>query len=286
MCAEPGFCAFDDPDCISGLAYGDLAGDSLAGMCVPAEETGSGSGSTATSAGSMSMSGATSDPTTGVTVGPSSADDTTMGAGPTSGPATSATTAVGSTTDEPTTGGSSSSDGGPVTQTASYPATYAACVMVDLMTPEPATCSSFTAPDGMTTDSVISAMMPELGGSASLIHIPVGAEFDNHEIVEVRLRLHTLPMTDSVQTGEIWVVEPFTPMSIEMALPLQLGAGPLAPNMGASLGDVDVVWVLPSDAVTANTDMYLGVFSVSNDGVDFYTHLGPSPPVIEVEYLP
>lgn len=278
VCADPGFCAFDDTDCESGLAYGELAGGTLAGACVP-PSVGTGSSTAAsTSAGSASMSGDTTAAPPATSSGSSTVDGTTMGVDPTADGSTS-------TTGASTTGDGSSSDGGPSTQTVTYPATHAACVMLDLMTPEPGTCVSFTPPDGMTTDLVISSMMPELGGSASLVHIPVGGEFAGRDIVEVRLRLHTLPMTDSPQTGEVWAVESFTPMSIETVLPAQVGAAPLAPDMGASLGDVDVVWVLPNDAVTPNADAYLGIFPIDTDGVDFYSHLGPSPPVIEVEYL-
>ncbi len=36
VCAEGGFCAFPDDDCASGIRYGGLAGDGLAGTCTPA----------------------------------------------------------------------------------------------------------------------------------------------------------------------------------------------------------------------------------------------------------
>lgn len=40
VCAEPGFCAFEDSDCESGLRFGEFAGDGLEGQCVEPSGTG------------------------------------------------------------------------------------------------------------------------------------------------------------------------------------------------------------------------------------------------------
>ncbi len=38
MCQSPGWCSFPDAACPSGQRYGELAGDGLAGMCVPVDD--------------------------------------------------------------------------------------------------------------------------------------------------------------------------------------------------------------------------------------------------------
>lgn len=57
-CQPTGWCSFDDNDCPSGQAYGDHAGDGLAGMCVPADDpTTSESSTTMEIGGSTESSG-------------------------------------------------------------------------------------------------------------------------------------------------------------------------------------------------------------------------------------
>lgn len=57
VCVAPGYCAFQDEDCATGLAYGTLAPPDLAGDCVPVS-AGSDSGSTTeTSEGEASFDG-------------------------------------------------------------------------------------------------------------------------------------------------------------------------------------------------------------------------------------
>lgn len=59
VCADPGFCAFDDESCPSGLEYGELAEPGLAGACVPVDGgTGTGGeGSTGSSSASTNGAG-------------------------------------------------------------------------------------------------------------------------------------------------------------------------------------------------------------------------------------
>jgi hypothetical protein len=46
------------------------------------------------------------------------------------------------------------------------------------------------------------------------------------------------------------------------------------------------VWTLPLDAITPGAPAYLGLYPSSPDGVDYVTHTGAVPPVIEVDFVP
>lgn len=46
VCIEPGYCAFEDDACPSGLAFGELAAPQVAGGCVPVDGTSGSDGST------------------------------------------------------------------------------------------------------------------------------------------------------------------------------------------------------------------------------------------------
>jgi len=72
VCAEPGYCAFEDPDCESGLVFGDFAGDGLANQCVPgtATDTESPASTTGTSASTVAP---------GSSTGPSSESSSSSG---------------------------------------------------------------------------------------------------------------------------------------------------------------------------------------------------------------
>jgi hypothetical protein len=158
--------------------------------------------------------------------------------------------------------------------------------LLDAATPDLAACAAQTDPNGMTVDLEVYSLMPDLGGSAALLILPVGNDFDGHRVLEVRLRLHTLPSSDSLSSGEVWVVSMFSEMSLATALPMPQGGGPIAGDQGPNVGDEDIVWSLPLDLPVAGDDLYLGVYPVSADGVDFFTHAGAVPPVLEVDYLP
>lgn len=75
-CEPTGYCSFPDMRCPSGWAYGNLAGDGLAGMCVDPGDTGSGTSTTAPA----TTVDVTSLPTT--TLSSSSTNEPTTSSGP------------------------------------------------------------------------------------------------------------------------------------------------------------------------------------------------------------
>jgi len=290
VCAAPGYCAFPDDACASGLAYGEFAKGDVAGHCVPESDGGTmGSSSTSTGDGSTSESGPDADTTLGLddatSTGSQAGDDGSTSA---STGATSIATSTGpdGTSTSTSSTSSTSSDGATSMQTASYPASFATCVMLDEPTPNPAACVALTQPDGMTVDLQAVSGMP--GASAGMVSIPVGSDFIGADIVEVRLRLrtHSNPSSDSNQTGEVWLVDAFTEDSLQSTLPQTVQAMPLAGDMGPSLPDTDNVWVLPEDVLVPDATLHLGIYGVTTDGVDYVTHLGDPAPVLEVDYLP
>lgn len=60
VCIEPGYCAFEDETCPSGLAFGEFAAPQVAGTCVPVDGTSGPGGSTGTSEGPDASTGAAS----------------------------------------------------------------------------------------------------------------------------------------------------------------------------------------------------------------------------------
>lgn len=287
VCAAPGYCAFPDDACASGLAYGEHANGGVAGQCVP-EPDGGTMGASSSSTGDMSTSEGGPDATT-TTLGLD--DATSTGSRADDDGSTSASTgltglATSTGPDGTSTGSSSfSSDDAPFMQTAIYAASFATCVMLDEPTPNPAACIALTQPDGMTVDLQAGSGMP--GASAGMVSIPIGSDFVGADIIEVRLRLRTLsdPSADSNQTGEVWLVDAFTEDSLQSTLPQTVQAMPLAADMGPSLPDTDNVWVLPDDVLVPDADLHLGIYGVTTDGVDYVTHVGDPAPVLEVDYL-
>lgn len=289
VCAAPGYCAFPDDACASGLAYGEHAKGDVAGQCVP-EPDGGTIGSSSTGDVSTSDEGSTTATTTTTTLGLDDATSTGSQADD-DGSTSSSTGATGLATSTgpdatSTDSSSSSSDGAPPVQTAIYPASFATCVMLDEPTPNPAACVALTQPDGMTVDLQAVTGMP--GASAGMVKIPIGSDFIGADIIEVRLRLrtHSNPSADSDQTGEIWLVDAFTEDSLQSTFPQTVQAMPLAADIGPSLPDTDNVWLLPEDVLVPDADLHVGIYGVTTDGVDYVTHVGDPTPVLEVDYLP
>jgi hypothetical protein len=105
-------------------------------------------------------------------------------------------------------------------------------------------------------------------------------------VTEVTLEMHTINQqwAGSNASGEIWAVDPFTPVNFAVALPAQVGDSPLAPNPGAGPISVPIYWVLPNDLVTPNSHIYLCAYPLSDDGIYFYSHVGMFPPTLYIDY--
>ena len=80
-CEANGYCSFPDDDCGSGRRFGDRAPNEIAGTCVPADDTSTGSNITSTS--EPSSSGVMDDGGTGSSFGSSSTSDADTSSGST-----------------------------------------------------------------------------------------------------------------------------------------------------------------------------------------------------------
>ncbi|KIG16040.1 hypothetical protein DB30_04912 [Enhygromyxa salina] len=102
----------------------------------------------------------------------------------------------------------------------------------------------------------------------------------------VLLELHTIDASNSSSdaAGEIWAVEPFTEADFAVGLPPRIGVSPLAPNPGPGKIFKPVYWHLPVDVVSGNAQVYLCAYPLSGDGAYFYSHAGPFPPVLYVDF--
>lgn len=107
------------------------------------------------------------------------------------------------------------------------------------------------------------------------------------KIVSVKLRLVVSDKTsaDSDQTGEVWEVASFTASGLYSGVPSKLGSSALAPDRGPVLEGDEVSWDLPTNLVKPNGSVFLGVFPVTSDGVEYWNKNGDVPPKLVIEYL-
>lgn len=291
ICVAPGYCAFPDDACGSGLVYGGHAPGGYAGVCVPVEEgsgdSGSGPGSSVSTTSSASSSG--SSPLTSASDGDStlSLDDgsSSSGGGSSDGDPTDSSppSTTSSTTAPGTEDGGSTSSGSAVTVV--YPADLATCAHFELPMPDPVTCEADAEPDSFTVDG---EMNVSLAAVAGYLAFTLDDQIEAGTIEEVRLRLRTAPdaSAESSSSGEVWAVEAFTEADLLVATPGQVGNAPLAGTLGAVAADQDVVFTLPEDAVAPGAAVYLGIFPLSTNGVDYRDETTATPPALEVDLTP
>lgn len=162
-----------------------------------------------------------------------------------------------------------------------YPAAVAACI--NPFVPDPVQCENATGAGTMNVDSSdsttgqpnISFLRFELDGSLSGRSI---------EAVELRLVVADTPKASGTRSGEVWEVQAFTYDDLFVGAPAQIGQLELAGDQGAvSQGQV-VTWTLPQALVSPGASIFLGVYPLSSDGVDYWTLTGAVPPQLHVVY--
>jgi hypothetical protein len=246
--------------------------------------TGTGGGATASGTGGLGGAGATS--TTSSAGGAGGATSTTSSAQGTGGSATSAqsssadaSSAAASSADASSAAASSSSGTGGGGSTAYYGATFGACNSnQDLNL---ANCEALAGPNGMYTDVLSDTGLP----MHAYVRFDLDAQLAGKTIDAVTLRLTTLPgnSADSVSSGEIWQVMPFDAASLPLGQPATIG-GVIGMDLGAVALATDYYWGLPSGLVAANAPVFLGIISLSDDGVRYWNDHGVTPPLLIVNY--
>jgi hypothetical protein len=176
-------------------------------------------------------------------------------------------------------GGGGGAGGGGVVMV-SIPPTVAACI--NPMALDPAACE-LQASDGMPGLMDVDSDPVDLAANfTSYIRFDItDPALAGKTIDEVTLRL-VVGMgaySDSSQTGELWEVTPFTFDALSKAAPIKINKR--GDNQGAAVPGQVVAWPL-APALLASGAVYLGLYPVNPDGVDYWNKNGKEPPALLV----
>ncbi len=182
-----------------------------------------------------------------------------------------------------TTSVSSAGGGGEGPGQVEYPAAVADCINPGA--PDPDACALAVGMNRMTVDAEWNSMTDPTPRH-SYLRFDLDGTIAGKTIDSVAVRLHVpnISGSESTQTGEVWEVDPFDRPALFVAAPMTVGGAPLSPNQGAVSLDQDVFFPLPTDSVTANGSVYLGILPLSTNGVDYFNALGAEPPALVISY--
>jgi hypothetical protein len=135
-------------------------------------------------------------------------------------------------------------------------------------------------------------MSVDTSDSVTLLPIHAFVRFDlddafaNKTVDEVTLRLQVTGSmkASSTQSGEIWQVDSFSKLTLQMSEPAKVGASPIGMDKGAVTQNQVLTWTLPTNIVAPNQSVFLGIFPLSSDGVNYYNTDGAQPPRLTVRY--
>lgn len=288
VCATPGYCAFSDPACESGFAFGAHAGE-LAGLCVtPEGGSGDAEGTTATGV-SGGLEGTQGPMSTSPGDSTLALDDGSSGATTGDGSVTltgSASSSASSSSTTATDGGdASTTTGDPRPFTVEVVADLALCAYPDNVDPAPAQCTAVAGAGAITVDLDDGS---GFGGTTGYLAFTVGPELDDGVVLEVSLRLRTTAGVNAASdhAGEVWQVEPFDMASLAVATPAPIGDAPIAADIGAVEASADATWSLPLDLLEAGAALHLAIVPISTNGADYLDASSAVPPVIEATLAP
>lgn len=166
-------------------------------------------------------------------------------------------------------------------QTTMFTATVAECISPTVFDPD--ACELSTGMGQMAVDTSDSATLLPIH---SFIRFDIDGTIANKTIDAVTLRLTVTndAKAPSNQSGEIWRVQSFTASSLEMSEPAKMGTSPIGADKGAVTANQVLDWSLPTNIVAANQGVFLGVFPISSDGVNYYNTAGAEPPRLTIQY--
>jgi len=163
---------------------------------------------------------------------------------------------------------------------AEYVATVAECI--DPLMPSPSFCKSINGADQLVVDHRDTGTADPWN---AYIRFDLDAAIAGRTVTQVVLRLTGTddPKTPGVNAGDVSLVEAFDAASLAVTTPAASGGGPVALSPGpVDIGSI-IDWQLPTDAVTASMPLYLGIASVSNDGVNYWNLAGSDPPRLIID---
>ena len=166
-------------------------------------------------------------------------------------------------------------------QTTNFSATVAECMSPTTFDPD--ACEVSTGMGEMSVDSSDSMTLLPV---RSFIRFDIDDIIANKTIDAVTLRLGVTgnAKASSNQSGEIWQVSSFTEPSLHMSEPAKVGMSPIGANQGAVLQNQTLIWSLPTNLVAPNQSVFLGVFPLTSDGVNYYNTAGAQPPRLTILY--
>ena len=173
----------------------------------------------------------------------------------------------------------SSSSGG--MQTTIFKAEVAECISPTTFDPD--ACEASTGVGEMSVDTSDSVTLLPIH---SFIRFDIDDTIANKTIDAVTLRLQVTGSmkASSTQSGEIWRVQSFTESSLKISEPAKVGMTPIGMDKGAVTQNQVLTWSLPTDIVAPNQGVFLGVFPLSSDGVNYYNTAGAEPPRLTIQY--
>lgn len=160
-----------------------------------------------------------------------------------------------------------------------YTATVAECI--DPTSPNPDTCRSIKGNDQLTAD----------GSDATTTHpwdayvrFDLDAAIAGKAIqnVHFELTVTTASLAGAGSSGDVWQVTMFDKASLYITEPTKVGTLPIAPAQ-ANVTNLQVVsFSIPTSLVAAGGQVYLGIITTSNDGVEYWNLDGATPPRLVV----
>jgi hypothetical protein len=205
---------------------------------------------------------------------------TGVGAGGSGEGGTGGLAAGGSGGSAGSTTSASGGNGGGGPKSVEYIASVAACISYDA--PNPEVCEAQVLPNEILVDTQEGNTGDPMG---AFLRFDLDGALAGKTVTAVRLRVRVTQymLGDSVETGEVFGVAPFTFDDLFNGVPGKVSAV-LAPSQGpvAHLEIVD--FPLPTSVAKPNAGLFLSIAPVSNDLVSYYNHETPDAPRLIVDY--
>ncbi len=177
-------------------------------------------------------------------------------------------------------GGMGGAGGAPIVST-TYAASIAECI--DPLVLDPDDCEADAGAGHLNVDL-------EDGATASPVQsylaFPIDGAIAGHSVLDVTLSLTVSADlgSNSNSSGEIWLVSAFSLADLSSAEPTKIGNQPLAADLGSVALSRTVTFTLPPASVAPNTTLYLGIYPLSTNGVNYYNNAGATPPQLSITY--
>jgi hypothetical protein len=147
---------------------------------------------------------------------------------------------------------------------------------IDPALPDPDACAASQPANTMGVDGDFS----QGAKRHSYLRFELAPELGAATVLEATLALtvSSFSSAQSVESGTVWQVEPFTRDDLFIAAPALVGAAPLVGAQGAVAQNQTVPFPLPVPLVLSDGALCLGVLPQTTDGIDYWNLHGAVPP--------